>query len=87
MSVDQAGRGRSLTEAGAGERAHGVSTHIRHEPPLHIADDSPVLVDIRARRADVVQRLLDMGVTPRTLATLLPEWDELIATVAAQRSR
>lgn len=83
--MDQGGRGRSLTETGAGDLAHGVSTAARRDAPVPVVDDGPVLVDIRARRADVVARLLDMGVTPRTLTTLLPEWEDLIATVVARR--
>ena len=43
-----------------------------------------IVVDVRARRADVVHRLLDLGVSRCTLTALLPEWSELIATVASE---
>jgi hypothetical protein len=83
--VDQGGRGRSLAGGRAGGQATGTSTTAHFEVPIPIPDDGHVLVDLRERRADVVGRLLGLGVTPRTLTTLLPEWEELILTVAAQR--
>jgi hypothetical protein len=84
--VDQSGRGRSLSGAGAAGRAPGMVTAAHFEVSVPTPDDGHVLVDLRERRADVVGRLLDLGVTPRTLMTLLPEWEAMIARVAAQRS-
>ena len=46
--------------------------------------DGDIVVDVRARRADVVHRLLDLGVSRRTLTALLPEWSDLIAAVASE---
>ena len=43
-----------------------------------------IVVDVRAGRADVVHRLLDLGVSRCTLMALLPEWSELIASVASE---
>ncbi len=43
-----------------------------------------IVVDIRARRADVVHRLLNLGVSRCTLTALLPEWSDLIAVVASE---
>jgi hypothetical protein len=43
-----------------------------------------IVVDVRAGRADVVHRLLDLGVSRCTLMALLPEWSELIASVASK---
>lgn len=40
-------------------------------------------VDPIAYREHVVRRLLDRGVRPATLTTLLPDWQELIRDVAA----
>ena len=43
-----------------------------------------VRVDPREHRADVVRRLLLLDVSVRILATLLPDWTELIDRVAAE---
>jgi len=43
-----------------------------------------IVVDVRARRADVVDRLLNLGVSRCTLIALLPDWSDLIATVASE---
>jgi hypothetical protein len=43
-----------------------------------------IVVDVRARRADVVHRLMNLGVSRYTLTALLPEWSELIAAVASE---
>lgn len=43
-----------------------------------------VLVDPRVHRADVVRRLLAVGVAPTTLLALLPTWDALIRSVVAE---
>ena len=43
-----------------------------------------VRVDPREHRADVVRRLLLLGASERTLATLLPDWIELIGRVVAE---
>lgn len=45
-----------------------------------------IVIDVRARRADVVQRLFDLGVSRCTLMALLPEWSELIVTVASEHA-
>lgn len=37
--------------------------------------------DVAARRPEVVGRLLGLGVSAYTLATLLPDWGEMIAAV------
>lgn len=51
----------------------------------HVSVPTPagevVLVDPRVHRVDVVRRLLALGVSPRTLTTLLPGWDRLIRAV------
>lgn len=41
-----------------------------------------VRIDPREHRADVVRRLLVLGVPERTLAALLPDWTSLIEWVA-----
>lgn len=41
------------------------------------------VIDPRLRRADTVRRLLELGVSSRTLMAILPEWSELIAAVSA----
>ncbi|GGI05100.1 hypothetical protein [Egicoccus halophilus] len=40
-----------------------------------------------AHRESVVRRLLASGLTPPTLAVLLPEWGPVVERVAAHRSR
>lgn len=60
-------------------------TAVNHfEVRVPIPGDGDIVVDVRARRADVVHRLLDLGVDRCTLATLLPEWSELIELVASE---
>lgn len=49
-------------------------------------DGGEVLVDPRSHRADVVRRLLCLGVSARTLITLLPDWAPLIRTTALSLS-
>lgn len=44
-------------------------------------------VDPIAYREVVVRRLLDRGIKPVTLTTLLPDWESLIVTVAADAQR
>jgi len=84
--VDQRGRGHSLNGQGAAGREQVVRDAAPYEVQVPIPDDGHVTVDIRERRADVVARLLAMEVSPRTLITLLPEWERLILTVAAQHT-
>lgn len=43
-----------------------------------------IVVDVRARRADVVDRLLNLGVSRCTLIALLPDWSDLITAVASE---
>lgn len=38
--------------------------------------------DVEARRADIVVRLLERGMSARVLRALLPGWDEAIRTAA-----
>ena len=42
------------------------------------SDVGDTVSDLTARRADVVRRLIDRGVPPRTLRALLPDGDPLI---------
>ena len=81
--MDQRGRGHSLNGQGAAGQAQVVRDAASYEVQVPIPDDGHVTVDIRERRADVVARLLAMQVSPRTLITLLPEWEQLILAVAA----
>lgn len=48
-------------------------------------DRSAPRVPVHARRADIVSRLLERGLTRRLLTLLLPEWRPLIDRVAAER--
>lgn len=41
----------------------------------------------RSRRAEVVERLLDRGVRPETMATMLPDWSPLIDDLSRRRQR
>jgi hypothetical protein len=41
------------------------------------------VIDPRLRRVETVRRLLELGISSRTLTAILPEWSELIATVSA----
>jgi hypothetical protein len=40
------------------------------------------VIDPRLRRVETVRRLLELGVSSRTLMAILPEWSELIAGVS-----
>lgn len=40
--------------------------------------------DLAARRPDVLRRLLDLGVPPQTLRTLLPEWDAVLTDALSE---
>ena len=65
----------------------------KREVRVPIPSGTEVIVDPRERRDDVVRRLLDLGVAPETLMTVLPDWHALIRRVAsavcpgAERSR
>jgi hypothetical protein len=48
--------------------------HPNETPPV----EPDVTTDLAARRADVLRRLLDRGVPPRTLETLLPGWEPFL---------
>jgi hypothetical protein len=41
------------------------------------------VIDPRLHRVETVRRLLELGVSSRTLMAVLPEWSELIASVSA----
>lgn len=56
----------------------------RFEVRVPTPEDGEIVVDVRRRRADVVHRLLGLGVSRRTLVALLPEWSELIGRVASE---
>jgi hypothetical protein len=60
--------------------------------PTSAADATPALdptgetmIDLTARRCDVVRRLLDRGVPPLALRALLPGWDPVIAEAVSGR--
>lgn len=82
--MDRGGRGQGLASETLSVPATAVAAD-RHEVRVPIPDDGHLIVDVRERRADVVARLLDLGVSVRCLTTLLPEWTELINAVAAER--
>lgn len=44
-----------------------------------------VTADLAARRPEVLRRLLDRGVPPRTLQTLLPGWEPFLAAAVDER--
>lgn len=46
-----------------------------HEGP---GGDRPV-IDLTARRPDVVRRLIERGVPATTIRTLLPDWEPVVA--------
>jgi hypothetical protein len=48
--------------------------HPNEPPPV----EQDVIADLADRRADVLRRLLDRGVPPRTLETLLPGWEPFL---------
>lgn len=56
------------------------------EIELSTPDDGHISVRIRERRSEVVARLLALGISTRTLMTLLPEWTELIGSVANEHA-
>lgn len=67
-----------------GNGAGSLSDVHHFEVRVPTPEDGDIVVDVRARRADVVHRLLDLGVNRCTLATLLPEWSDLIERVASE---
>lgn len=44
-------------------------------PLVTTEDPADAVPDLTARRPEVVRRLLDRGVPPRTLQALLPGWE------------
>lgn len=82
--MDQGGRGRTLTGEGMVAETRSVLSEDRLEVDVPTPDNGHITVQVRERRADVVARLLAMGVSARTLTTLLPEWADLIDAVAAE---
>lgn len=72
------GNERGPHEPPAGPGGHPFEVRV----PTPRAGD--IVVDIRARRADVVHRLMNLGVSRCTLTALLPEWSKLIAAVASE---
>lgn len=88
--MEQSERGAPFAEdrwnpAGRGARPQVVLTADRCEVHVPTPDDGEVIVDVRQRRPEVVARLLDLGVSARTLTILLPGWTSLIEEVAATR--
>lgn len=73
---DPAGNGRNLTID-----LQALEVHIP------VPGGETVRVDPRVHREDVVRRLLLLGVSDRTLVTLLPDWVALIDRVAASIAR
>lgn len=43
---------------------------------MHAEEDLP---DLRARRPEVLRRLMDRGVPASALATILPDWEPFLA--------
>jgi hypothetical protein len=87
--VAEGARGHLAGGHGPGDasgQSEVVLTADRHELHLPTGANGDVIVDVRQHRADVVARLLAVGVSPHTLTTLLPEWAELIAAVAAEHA-
>ncbi|HEX9887972.1 MAG TPA: hypothetical protein VGA69_00720 [Nitriliruptorales bacterium] len=49
-------------------------------------DSQPLAAStVVSHRPDVVRRLMDRGLSPRTLSLLLPEWSETIAVLGSER--
>lgn len=71
-----------------GTRPDGPPVAAHSGRPFEVCVPTPaagdIVVDIRARRGDVVHRLMNLGVSRCTLTALLPEWSELIAAVASE---
>lgn len=73
----------------AGDRGSDASGHAgivtidlrAFEVDVPVPGGDIVRVDHREHRADVVRRLLLLGVSERTLTSLLPDWVELIGRV------
>lgn len=54
--------------------------------PVGVSDEAgEVVPDLAARRPEVVRRLLERGVPPRTLQALFPGWDVAIDEGGAGR--
>jgi hypothetical protein len=65
--------------AGPTTRVNGRHADARIPTPTEVAPVAP-----RRHRVTVVRRLLWRGVTPTTLVALLPDWEPLIRSVAAE---
>jgi hypothetical protein len=57
------------------EGAHARRVHTRPVPR----------VEPRQHREDVIARLLDLGISPATLRTILPDFRSLVDRVASRR--
>src|SRR5690606_32937192 len=74
---------RADQASGPGARAERTSVDGENRRTVRIPtpDGEEVLVDPRSHREDVVERLLERGVSVETLSHLLPEWAPLIERV------
>lgn len=73
-------RGNGAAGIGARQPGRGAPSAT---VPIPVPGRSFVLVDPTEHRADVVQRLLLLGVSTQTLRVLLPSWTSLVTSVAA----
>lgn len=84
--MEHVGRRHASSREGAAFPREPVSPEDRLEIKVSTPDDGSISVHIRERRSEVVARLLAMGISTRTLTTLLPEWTELIGSVAKEHA-
>jgi hypothetical protein len=81
----ESGRPAAITVTCPDRSPAGANNHFGVRVPTPGSGD--IVVDVRARRADVVNRLLEMGVSRCTLITLLPDWSDLIILAASEHAQ
>lgn len=85
VAAGESGRPTATTVNCPDKSPAGANNHVEVRVPTPGAVD--IVVNVRARRADVVNRLLEMGASRCTLITLLPDWSDLIILVASEHAR
>lgn len=84
--MEHGGRRHVSAREGVPFPGEPVVAEDRLEIEFSTPDDGQISVRIRERRSEVVARLLAMGISTRTLMTLLPEWTDLIGSVAKEHA-
>ena len=84
--MEHGGRRHVSAREGVAFPGEPVFSENRLEIEFSTPDDSSITVSIRERRSEVVARLLAMGISTRTLMTLLPEWTDLIGSIAKEHA-